>query len=61
MNREEIPFVLDVSDIMNIMKVGRNNAYEIMNEIGFTVKKEGRLKRVSRDKFLAWLENNEAS
>ena len=56
MNISDYPLLLTVKHIQEILGVGKNRAYEIMQIEGFPVVVVGRLKRVPRDKFFEWLE-----
>jgi predicted DNA-binding transcriptional regulator AlpA len=54
--KEDYPMVLTVADIREILSIGRNAAYELMNQKDFPVYKIGKLyKRVNRDEFFQWL------
>jgi hypothetical protein len=57
MNISDYPLLLERKHVQEILGVGRRRAYEIMNIKGFPVVQFGRLKRVPRDKFFEWLEN----
>lgn len=55
--REDYPIVLTVTEIMEILGIGRRVAYELMDQKGFpTVRIGGKLKRVNRDQFFTWLD-----
>lgn len=65
-NPEELPLVLTVSDIANVLGISRNTAYQHIHEEGFPAfvvggkeKQNGQKKlyRVSKAKFLEWLEH----
>lgn len=57
MNREQYPLVLTVKEVSEILGVGKIRAYEIMDTDGFPLVKLGRSKRVPREKFFEWLDN----
>jgi excisionase family DNA binding protein len=59
-NKEDYPLVLTVNEIMEILSVGRRVAYELMDREGFPCVRVGpRLKRVHRDAFFEWLNNEQ--
>ena len=47
-----------VSDIMKILQIGKNNAYELCNSNTFNVIKIGKLIRIPKSSFDRWLDNN---
>ena len=53
---EKYPEVLKVEHIAEIMGVGKIKAYDIMEMEGFPLVRVGRLKRVPRDRFFQWLD-----
>ena len=56
-NIEDLPLVLNADDIAEILGISRISAYELMKETGFPVVRIGkRLKRVNRDSFFKWME-----
>jgi excisionase family DNA binding protein len=53
---EGTPLVLTVDHVASYLSIGRNAAYELMNQKDFPVYKIGKLyKRVNRDEFFQWL------
>jgi hypothetical protein len=60
-NPKEFPDVLDVRDIQQILKIGRRQAYELVNSGQFHVVKIGKRIKVSKKVFLQWLEGNQES
>lgn len=60
MEKHNYPLILEVSHIQEILGVSKRRAYEIMDIEGFPLLRLGRSKRVPRDKFFEWL-NNQAS
>lgn len=54
---ENLPLILQAEDIASILGISRNGAYELMKQKGFPVIQVGRLKRVNRDAFFKWMEN----
>jgi translation elongation factor EF-1alpha len=58
-NENEIPLVLTVKDVEDILNIGQTSAYELMNSGQFHVIKVGKQLRVYRSVFLKWLTNGE--
>jgi excisionase family DNA binding protein len=54
---EDLPIILNVEDIAEVLGISKQSAYELMKQKGFPVIKIGRLKRVNRDAFSRWMEN----
>ena len=48
-----------VPEIMEILQIGRNNAYELCNSDTFDVKRIGKLIRIPKTSFDRWLDSNE--
>lgn len=55
-NYEEIPLVLDVADIQQIMGISRTSAYELVHTPGFPAFRRGRLIKISKKAFFDWME-----
>ena len=49
---EELPLVLDVADIQQIMGISRTSAYELVHTPGFPAFRRGRLIKISKKAFL---------
>jgi excisionase family DNA binding protein len=54
--KEDYPLVLTVIDIMEILGIGKRIAYELMDRTDFPTVRIGKLKRVNRDMFFEWIE-----
>jgi excisionase family DNA binding protein len=54
---EDLPIILNAEDIAEVLGISKLSAYELMKQKGFPVIKIGRLKRVNRDAFFRWMEN----
>lgn len=54
--KEDYPLVLTVTDIMEILGIGKRIAYELMDRTDFPTVRIGKLKRVNRDAFFEWIE-----
>lgn len=53
------PTTLDVSDIQNILGIGRRQAYELVNSGQFHIVRIGKRIKVSREVFFNWLNGGE--
>jgi excisionase family DNA binding protein len=54
--KEDYPLVLTVTDIIEILGIGKRVAYELMERKDFPMVRIGRLKRVNRDAFFNWID-----
>jgi excisionase family DNA binding protein len=54
--KEDYPLILTVKDIQEILGIGKRVAYELMERKDFPMVRIGRLKRVNRDSFFNWIE-----
>ena len=52
---EDLPLVLDVADIQQIMGISRASAYELVHTPGFPAFRRGRLIKVSKIAFFEWM------
>ena len=57
---EELPLVLTPMDIAAVLGVSRNTAYELIHSEDFPILRVGKQYRVSRKRFLTWLEGQAA-
>ena len=57
---EELPLVLTPMDIAAVLGISRNTAYEVIHSKGFPAFRVGKQYRVSRKRFLTWLEGQAA-
>lgn len=55
-NPDDLPMVLTPADIAAILNVSRNTAYQFIHTKDFPAFRLGKQYRVSKSKFLAWLE-----
>lgn len=51
----EIPLVLTVEQVRDILQIGTTSAYDLFNSGVFPVVRIGRQMRVARSEFLKWL------
>lgn len=58
-NENEIPLVLTVKDVEDILNIGQTSAYDLMNSGQFHVVKVGKQLRVYKSVFLKWLTKGE--
>lgn len=54
---DEYPSFLTVQDLRDILRVGRDNVYNLVNSGQFKTIKVGRQIRVPKDAFVNWLNN----
>lgn len=57
---EELPLVLTPMDIAAVLGISRNTAYELIHSKDFPILRVGKQYRVSRRRFLTWLEGQAA-
>ena len=57
---EELPLVLTPMDIAAVLGISRNTAYELLHSEDFPILRVGKQYRVSRKRFLTWLESQAA-
>ena len=57
---EELPLVLTPMDIAAVLGISRNTAYELIHSEDFPILRVGKQYRVSRRRFLTWLESQAA-
>ena len=61
LNKDELPVMLNVYDIKEILNIGLRQTYELLQKKEFHSVKVGRCYRVSKDVFFSWLENDPAT
>lgn len=54
-NVNELPLVLTPKNIADILALSRNTVYELCQSADFPAFKVGKQYRISRDRFIAWL------
>ena len=57
---EELPLVLTPAEISGLLGISRNTAYELLHSKDFPAFRIGKQYRVSRERFVAWLNGEEA-
>jgi len=57
---EDLPLVLTPVDIAAVLGISRNTAYELIHSHGFPVFRVCKQYRISRARFLAWLDSQAA-
>ena len=55
---DDIPLIMKVEDLMPILLIGRNTAYDLVRSGEIQSIRVGRQIRISRDALIAFLENN---
>lgn len=58
---DELPLILDVSHIQQIMGISRVGAYELVHSQGFPAIRHGRLIKVSKRALFNWIENGQGN
>ena len=58
---EELPLVLTPMDIAAVLGISRNTAYEGIHSKCFPAFRVGKQYRVSRERFLTWLDSETAA
>lgn len=53
---DDLPLIMEVSDIASVMGISRVSAYELVHTDGFPVLTVGRRLKVSKTAFEKWLE-----
>lgn len=61
MQVEDLPLVLAPMDIAAVLGISRNTAYELIHSQGFPTFRVGRQYRVSRDRFIDWVNGKHAA
>lgn len=56
-NLDELPVMLRVEDVQNVLGVSRATAFNLVKTRGFPSIRCGRRIIIPRDKFLAWIDN----
>ncbi|MGG3233967.1 hypothetical protein ABEP17_10825 [Priestia flexa] len=59
--KDQFPYVMNSQHIQEILDIGKEKAYELMEEEAFPVLRIGRHKKVVRDKFFQWLDDPKTS
>lgn len=54
---EELPLSLTVSDVSKVLRIGRNNAYDLCNSADFPSVKIGNRIIIPKLAFIEWLKN----
>ena len=56
-NADELPLVLTPMDIAAVLGISRNTAYELLHSTSFPDFRVGKQFRVTRERFLIWLDS----
>lgn len=56
MEKENLPITLTANEIAQVLGISKRIAYEVMKYPGFPLTKIGRYKKVNRDAFFKWYE-----
>ena len=57
-NYEDLPLMLSVPEVSEVLGISRAGAYELVRSDGFPHIKIGNRVVVPRDKFIAWIDEN---
>lgn len=60
-NYDALPLAMTPEDVARVMSMSKNNVYQLMHSTAFPSFKVGRKLYVSKNAFIRWLENGEAS
>lgn len=52
---EQLPLLLSIREVSNILRISISTAYSLMEEQGFPKKRIGKTYKVSRDELKRWL------
>lgn len=56
---QELPTLLTVMEMANVLRIGRNTAYEIIYQKNFPILKLGNKKiRIPKDELIKWIQSN---
>ncbi|MEM4993020.1 MULTISPECIES: helix-turn-helix domain-containing protein [Priestia] len=56
---EQFPYILTAKHVQEILGVGKEKAYQLMDGESFPVIKIGRHKKVQREAFFRWIKSHE--
>ncbi|MCD2345765.1 helix-turn-helix domain-containing protein [Clostridium guangxiense] len=55
----KLPMLLTVMDVKNILRIGKNSAYELINQKSFPILRISERKiRIPKDEFVKWIKTN---
>ena len=57
---DELPLMLSVPDVADVLGIGRANAYELVRSEGFPALKIGNRIIVPKDEFISWIKKQTA-
>lgn len=57
---DELPLMLSVPDVAEVLGIGRANAYELVRSDGFPAIKIGNRIIVPKDEFISWIKRQTA-
>lgn len=58
-NKEDYPMMLTAVHISEILGVSKPTAYELMEQTTFPLIRIGRIKRVQKESFFNWIDQNQ--
>jgi len=58
-NTDDLPVIMSVKDLQNVLGIHSNNVYELVKKPGFpSIRVSERRIVIPRDRFLQWLDNS---
>lgn len=61
MSYDELPVVIGVKDVMTVLDISRNTAYQLLHSDGFPKIEVGKRYRIPRNKFIEWIDKYSAA
>ena len=58
-HKEEIPFMMTVQELSNVMRINKTKAYQLVKIEGFPSVTLGKRILIPRENFLHWIQNNQ--
>ncbi|MGM9923364.1 MAG: helix-turn-helix domain-containing protein [Bacillus sp. (in: firmicutes)] len=56
MEIQQLPIIMKAEDVAEVLDISKHGAYALMKQKGFPCITVGRLKRVNREAFFKWME-----
>lgn len=57
-NLEDLPAMLNVSDVRDLFGIGKRQAYELVHTEGFPTLKIGTTLKIPKDNLITWINEN---
>lgn len=52
---DEVPAIMNVTDVQDLLGIGKRQAYELANSEGFPSFRLGTLIKIPKDEFIEWM------